>query len=292
MPLSYAPASGVGSNKVVANPGSGGVVQRRARRGRRDCTLPAAAQIVERPACTLRWLAPSAKAKAELDQDSPSARKASTDACFSATGRASTTTSAAARGVSAKAVPGRCDKPPEGAGTARKPPHLHPQPGAVRVIGAPGAEGPRHQRVPRDVAWPGLTQRPGPGANSMGRSRQRDGLARSTHSIAAGIDHQCRRGLARPPHRRGRSSRSSHTQPDAPPAHSRAVVARSTSAISPGIRDASAARLARTSAARAGLVWRRAHRDPRRHQFMRGAQGGRQAAPDPVRPIRVSASSR
>ena len=59
------------------------------------------------PACIqdanygVRWLAPSASARAELDHDSPSARKASAAACSSSTGRASTTISRAPRDTSA-----------------------------------------------------------------------------------------------------------------------------------------------------------------------------------------------
>ena len=49
---------------------------------------------------TVRGLAPSAIASAELDHDSPSARKASTAACSSSTGRDSTTTVRARRGAS------------------------------------------------------------------------------------------------------------------------------------------------------------------------------------------------
>ena len=71
------PGSGAGSNKVVVNPGTGGVIQRRARPRPNDCTLPAAASASS-ARCTVRWLAPSASASAELDHDSPSARKAST----------------------------------------------------------------------------------------------------------------------------------------------------------------------------------------------------------------------
>ena len=48
---------------------------------------------------TLRWLDPSASASAELDHVSPSAMRASTVACFSSTGRASTTIPAARRGT-------------------------------------------------------------------------------------------------------------------------------------------------------------------------------------------------
>ena len=92
---------GPGSNKIVGNPGTGGVIQRRARPRPNDCTLPAAASCsIAR--CTVRGLAPSAIARAELDHDLPSARKASTAACCSSTGGASTTTSRARRGASAK----------------------------------------------------------------------------------------------------------------------------------------------------------------------------------------------
>src|SRR5262244_3936497 len=94
------PGSGAGSNKVVVNPGTGGVIQRRARPRPNDCTLPALASKSS-ARCTVRWPAPSASARAELDHDSPSARKASTVACSSSMGGASTTTSLASRGASA-----------------------------------------------------------------------------------------------------------------------------------------------------------------------------------------------
>ena len=81
-------------------PDTGGVIQRRALPRPNDCTFPAAASESS-ARCTLRWLAPRASASAELDQDSPSARKANTPACFSSTGRARTTTSRARQGTSA-----------------------------------------------------------------------------------------------------------------------------------------------------------------------------------------------
>ena len=90
---------GEGSNKVVVNPGNGGVIQRRARPRPQDCTLPAAASDSS-ARCTVRWLDPSASARAELDQHSPSARKASKAPFSSSTGRASTATSRACRGTS------------------------------------------------------------------------------------------------------------------------------------------------------------------------------------------------
>ena len=85
---------------MVVSPGMGGVIHRRARARPNDCTLPAAASDSS-ARCTVRWLAPSASDRAELDHDSPSARKAGTVACSSSTGRASTTTSRARRGTSA-----------------------------------------------------------------------------------------------------------------------------------------------------------------------------------------------
>ena len=82
------------------NPGRGGVIQRRARASPNDCTFPSAASESS-ARCTVRWLVPSASAKAELDQDSPSTRKASTAPRSPSTGGASTTTSRARRGESA-----------------------------------------------------------------------------------------------------------------------------------------------------------------------------------------------
>ena len=70
-------AIGAGSNKVVANPATGGVSQRRSGRGRASAPGPAAASASS-ARCTVRWLDPSASASAELDQASPSASSAST----------------------------------------------------------------------------------------------------------------------------------------------------------------------------------------------------------------------
>ena len=51
-------ASGAGSNKVVVNPATGGVIQRRARPCPNDCTLPATANCSS-ARCTLRWPVPA-----------------------------------------------------------------------------------------------------------------------------------------------------------------------------------------------------------------------------------------
>ena len=72
---------------MVVNPGTGGVIQRRARARPNDCTLPASASVSS-ARCTERWLVPSARARAELDHASPSTRKASTAPCSSSSGRA------------------------------------------------------------------------------------------------------------------------------------------------------------------------------------------------------------
>jgi hypothetical protein len=78
------------------NPGTGAVIQRRARPRPEDCTLPAIASE-SRARCTVRALVPSASAKAELDHDSPSARNAITSACWLR--RAAPARSLRARGV-------------------------------------------------------------------------------------------------------------------------------------------------------------------------------------------------
>jgi hypothetical protein len=66
--------------ECVVNTGTGGVIQRCARPRPNDCTLPAAASESS-ARCGVRRLVPSPSARAELDHDSPSARKASTAAC-------------------------------------------------------------------------------------------------------------------------------------------------------------------------------------------------------------------
>src|SRR5262245_48860996 len=55
------PAIGAGSSKVVVNPGTGGVIQRRARPWPNDCTFPDVASESS-ARCTVRWLVPSASA--------------------------------------------------------------------------------------------------------------------------------------------------------------------------------------------------------------------------------------
>src|SRR5262249_57884527 len=66
---SYSIGRGAGSNNVVVNPGTGGVIQRRARPRPNDRTLPPAASEPNAP-CTVRWLLPSASGKAQPDRDS------------------------------------------------------------------------------------------------------------------------------------------------------------------------------------------------------------------------------
>lgn len=78
-----------------------GVIQRSARPRPKDCTLPAEARFSS-ARCTVRGLAPSAIASAELDHASPSESMASTSACLSSTGGANTTAAPARRGDSVK----------------------------------------------------------------------------------------------------------------------------------------------------------------------------------------------
>ena len=98
---SYSFGSGPGSNKVVGKPGTGGVIQRRARPRPNHCALAARASCSS-ARCTVRGPVPSASARAELDHASPSARRASTAACSSSTGGASTMISRPPRGASGK----------------------------------------------------------------------------------------------------------------------------------------------------------------------------------------------
>src|SRR5262249_43478145 len=97
---SHSLGKGAGSNKVVVNPGTGALTQRRARPPPYDCTLPADASTSS-ARCTVRWLAPSASARPEVDHDSPSASKATTAACSPSTGGTITATSRARRGARA-----------------------------------------------------------------------------------------------------------------------------------------------------------------------------------------------
>ena len=166
------------------NPGTGRVIQRRARPRPYDCTLPAAASESS-ARCTVRWLAPSASARAELDHDSPSARKASTAACSSSTGRASTTTSLARRGTSAN--PRFVALTPASVRSAvRSRPIFDSQPCAMRFIGVLCSECPRDERAPRHVSGPRLAQR----ACEREQHRtpcERDHRACVTHDMAARV---------------------------------------------------------------------------------------------------------
>jgi hypothetical protein len=140
---------------VVVNPGTGGVIQRRARPRPIDCTLaPAASESSAR--CTVRWLAPSASANDELDHDSPSARKASTAACFSSTGRASTTTSRARRGTNLNPrfvalTPASVRRSLRSRPTSTRK--------RARCDSSPRVECPREERAPRYVSGPRFAQR-------------------------------------------------------------------------------------------------------------------------------------
>ena len=71
----YPSGSAAGSNKIVVNPVSGGASQRRARVWPTARTRPASSSWASER-CTVRWLAPSAIAKAEVVHAVPSANKA------------------------------------------------------------------------------------------------------------------------------------------------------------------------------------------------------------------------
>jgi hypothetical protein len=75
----YASDSAAGSNKIVVNPPRGGDSQRcaRARPIARTRPRPSSSTSAR---CTVRWLAPRASARAEVDQAAPSASSASSDA--------------------------------------------------------------------------------------------------------------------------------------------------------------------------------------------------------------------
>ncbi len=246
--------SGAGSNNVVVNPGTGGVIQRRARPRPNDCILPAAASE-SRARWTVRWLAPSASANAELDQDSPSARKASTAACSSSTGRASTTTSRARCGTSSKPLLRRTHVSQRAKHPA-KPADFDPQPRAMRFIGDASRRNARARSVSRDTSPGQASPSARASANNTGRVQARPPCWRharrdGTHPRQA----PSTRAALRPPRAsRGRSS---------PCAMRRAAGvfekqdALSTSAVSAGIPAWRAARSARASAARAVFVRRR-----------------------------------
>ena len=75
----YPSGSAARSNKIVVNPASGGDSQRCARARPIERTRPAASSSTS-ARWTVRWLAPRASARAEVDQAAPSASSASNDA--------------------------------------------------------------------------------------------------------------------------------------------------------------------------------------------------------------------
>src|SRR5881397_2182392 len=75
----YPNGSAAGSNKIVVNPASGGDSQRRARARPIERTRPAASSSTS-ARWTVRWLASSASASAEVDQAAPSDSSATSDA--------------------------------------------------------------------------------------------------------------------------------------------------------------------------------------------------------------------
>ena len=148
-------------------------------------------QLLERPLH-------GARAGAERERErrarpgSPSASKASTAACFSSTGRASTTTSRVLRGASAKPRFGRAhvgQRP----SSAAQPPDLDAQPRAVRFVGvlAPGRRARSASRATR--RGPCFGERAGEREQHRAASRARHGRACLAHDIAAGVDDERRR---------------------------------------------------------------------------------------------------
>jgi hypothetical protein len=69
----------VGSNKIVVNPVSGGDSQRRERARPIERTVPAVSSSTS-ARWTVRWLAPKASARADVDQAAPSESSATSDA--------------------------------------------------------------------------------------------------------------------------------------------------------------------------------------------------------------------
>ena len=243
--------SGAGSNKLVGNPGTGGVIQRRARPRPNDCTLPAAASASS-ARCTVRGLAPSAIASAELDHDSPSASKASTSACSSSTGGASTTTSLARRGDSAKprfvALTSASVR-----SSARSRPISTRNRARCDSSACLPPEGARDQRFPRHVAGPRFSQR----ASQCEQHRTR---RERNHRVPGHARHCGRHPPPAPPTPaalrplQAGAGAPRHARSGAPRACSATRDALSTSAVSAGISASRAARSARASAARAVLI--------------------------------------
>ena len=169
------------------NPGTGGVIQRRARARPNDCTLPDSASESS-ARCTVRWLVPSASARAELDQDSPSAKKASTAPFASSTGRASTTTSRARRGISAKPASSHSRRPTSKQSCEASPISTRNR-AAMRFIHESRSEGPRHQHIPRHVTRPRFAQRAC--EREQHRTRcQRNHFAPDAYYMTACVNHQ------------------------------------------------------------------------------------------------------
>ena len=248
------PAADRGVTRLSGIPAPAGSSSGARGRGRTTapCRPPQAASSAR---CTVRWLAPSASASAELDHDSPSARKASTAACSSSTGGASTTTSRAPRGASAK--PRFVALTSASVRSVRaQPPDLDPQPGAMRFIGVLRPEGAREQRVPRHVAGPGFGERAGEREQHRAR-RERDHRRRRRARHCGRRRRRAPPTPAAPRPRRAGGAAPRRARSGAPPACPGRGDALSTSAVSAGMPASRAARSARASAARAGFVRRR-----------------------------------
>src|SRR5882724_904837 len=162
MTQNYPTGSAPGSNKVVANPPRAGASQRRDRP--RPTARTAAASSSWRSArWTVRWLEPSAYARAKVDHGT------------------------APDGDEHEAAPGRLD-PGERAQGGAQAAELDAEPGAMRLVGGARLEGALDEAIARHVGRPGLGER-------AGRRRRRGRRTRT--------GPRPRRGGPGGPHRRG-----------------------------------------------------------------------------------------
>ncbi len=236
-----------------------GAIQRRAGPRPNDCTLPAA-ESESSARCTVRGLAPSAIASAELDHASPSVRKASIALWSSSTGGTSTPTLGASHGTSAKPRPCRRGHVGQRAQLHPKSPYFDPQPRAMRFIwrAFPGMRK-LMSLLLRHVAGPGLPPSSRASAEQDRSRRERYDRMGVANNMAARVHHQGIGGEEQLRHPRAPEAAPRRAQSAVPPGAFRdARRNSSTSAISAGMPASRAARIRpAASATRAALVRRR-----------------------------------
>ena len=290
-------AAGAGSNKVVVNPGTGGVIQRRARAAAERLHLAGRGKRVERPlhgalAGAQRQRQRRARPRLAVGEEGehrPHAplRPAAPARRPRGRGAAPAQTLALSR-----------SRPASVAQLLAQPPDFDAQPRAMRFIGVPGAEGARDERAPRHVSRPRFAERAREREQHRTR-RERDHCAchRARHDGRHRRRAPSTPATSRP--RRARASRSCRARSGAPRACSGCGDALSTSADQRGdaglargcVRPGRAPRAPPSSAGAASRSRRRPVRGRRATPAERARGRGRRACARPRRGDRSGAGA-